>query len=212
MLLLSHLHAGQGCWLRSSFPHFKIVLTFLAGFLDIISESWVVSSLFYVTVTGWKRMKTTVKDENIICWCRFRINVCNCLWFEFNFERVFKVVCFVYSPLSEISWVQTVWAWQGRGCFDCTLKFDLKWLYIVNGPFFFWKISFSDVGWSPESRQRMLGKVAAVMTGGLEDLPGLQLLLLQLHLPHVANLPGPWLGGNGKALEENRILYLKITV
>ena len=47
----------------------------------------------------------------------------------------------------------------------------------------FLKISFSDVGWSPESRQRMLGKVAAVMTGGLEDLPGLQLLLLQLHQP-----------------------------
>ena len=71
----------------------------------------------------------------------------------------------------------------------------------------FLKISFSDVGWSPESRQRMLGKVAAVMTGGLEDLPGLQLLLLQLHSPRVANLPQLWLGENGKGLEENRILY-----
>ena len=70
--------AGYGL-ARESFPHFKIVLTFLAGFLDIISESWVVSSLFYVTVTGRRRMKTTVKDENIICWCCFRINVCNCL-------------------------------------------------------------------------------------------------------------------------------------
>ena len=66
---------------------------------------------------------------------------------------------------------------------------------------FFWKISFSDVGWSPESRQRMLGKVAAVMTGGLEDLPGLQLLLLQLHQPSRGQLAATVTWGERKGFE-----------
>ena len=44
----------------------------------------------------------------------------------------------------------------------------------------------------------MLGKVAAVMTGGLEDLPGLQLLLLQLHQPSRGQLAGTMTWGERK--------------